>query len=75
MLNLASAIESVRQFNIQHSTFNIFFVPFVSEKIATFASETLKEMKTYEKERDYSTTLDSSSDDDVYGMCCLSTGG
>ena len=34
-----------------------------------------RKMKTYEKERDYSTTLDCSSDDDAGSMCLFSTGG
>ena len=50
-------------------------VPSISPLFLTFASETLKEMKTYEKERNFATTLDRGDDDDAGSMCLFSTGG
>ena len=56
-------------------TFLLLNVPSIYFFFLTFAPETLKEMKTYEKERDYSTTLDRGDDDDAGSMCLFSTGG
>ena len=56
-------------------TFLPFFVPTINPLFLIFAPETLKEMKTYEKERNFATTFDRGSDDDAGSMCLFSTGG
>ena len=75
-VNLASSVTQNRQALFTFLPFYLYsFVPTINPFFLTFAPETLKEMKTYEKERNFASTLDRDDDDDAGSMCLFSTGG
>ena len=73
-VNLASSVTQNRQ--ALFTFLALFVCPNHKPLFSYLCTRNIKrKMKTYEKERDYSTTLDCSSDDDAGSMCLFSTGG